>query len=347
MSATVSSGRSTYPAIFGYGVIESLPDFIASGKALIVATDSLSEQAIRISKVLGPACVGVLLLPDGESAKTLNSVENLWVQIKAHGLSSLDTLVAVGGGSLTDTVGFAAATWRRGMKWVVIPTTISAIVDASIGGKTGVNTLAGKNTAGVLWDPTAVISDLQLLTTLPKGAISDGLAEVVKVGLSHSPEILRELLLWDQSTLLGLTRPIELAMQVAVDVACGKFGEGNQADVLSLGHELAHSIKSVSGFQVSHGRAVSLGLLFSTNLSGPLTSPGMLELLRSTLKVSGLPTTIPELGVALPWDQIRQALHHDKRMGGKLSFLIPTSSGVRWSDVLSEEQVLNAWEALS
>ena len=343
MRYTASSGRSTYPVILGAGVVSKLKRILESSKCLIVTTPSALEHALAVARVIGLEHTSVLKLPDGESAKTLSSVEYLWVQINDHELTSANTLIAVGGGALTDVVGFTAATWRRGMRWVAVPTTISGMVDAAIGGKTGVNSRAGKNTGGVLWDPTAVVADVNFLATLQRSSIADGLAEVVKVGLSHPGEALAALSSWDGGSVTALIPALGAAVEVAVSVASGRFGAGNQQDVLSLGHELAHSIESVTDFQVSHGKAVALGLIFATDLAGSLAGPDTLDLLRQTLGNCGLPTRLSEIQLKLPWEQIRQALRHDKRMGGELRFLLPTQGGVKWSEVLSEERVQHAW----
>jgi shikimate kinase / 3-dehydroquinate synthase len=201
----------------------------------------------------------IIELPPGEEGKTLAVVERLWREIE---LDREGTIVAVGGGSTTDVAGFAAATYKRGVGWVAIPTTLTGMVDAAIGGKTGINTTEGKNLAGAFHFPQAVFIEREYLSTLPEEERRAGMAEVVKTGLLAGQEV------WSLPE-AEMIRACA-AFKVGVVLSDPYEREGRRA-ILNLGHTFAHALEAGSGYGVRHGDAVALGLLAALRLSGQAT----------------------------------------------------------------------------
>jgi shikimate kinase/3-dehydroquinate synthase len=232
-----------------------------SGPAEVLA----DERVLELHQP--PVDAPVRRLPAGEAAKTLAVVERLWDELM---LGRDGTIVAFGGGSTTDVAGFVAATYLRGVDWIAVPTTLTGQVDAAIGGKTGINTGEGKNLAGTFHFPQAVVLDPGLLATLPERERRAGMAEVVKTGLLAGGE------LWE------LEEPemirASAAYKAGVVLSDPYETEGRRA-WLNLGHTFAHALEAGSGFRVSHGEAVALGLLAALRLSG-LSTDAVEEILR-------------------------------------------------------------------
>ena len=219
-----------------------------------------------------------LELPDGEAAKSAAVVADAWERLGAAGFTRSDAVVTVGGGATTDVGGFIAATWLRGVRVVHVPTSLLGMVDAAVGGKTGIDTGAGKNLVGSFHEPAGVLCDLDLLATLPHAELVSGLGEVVKCGFIADPEILA-LVEKDPAAAAGPRRPrslaelVERSVQVKADVVAGDLKETGGADghpgreVLNYGHTLAHAIEKVTGYAVRHGEAVSLGMVYVAALA--------------------------------------------------------------------------------
>jgi shikimate kinase/3-dehydroquinate synthase len=208
-----------------------------------------------------PFEAAVYSVPSGETAKTLAVVERLWSELT---IGRDGTIIAFGGGSTTDVAGFVAATYLRGVRWVAVPTTLTGMVDAAIGGKTGINTAAGKNLAGAFHFPAQVVIDPDLLSTLPELERRAGMAEVVKTGLLAGREVWA---LPEEEMIRACA-----AYKAGVVLSDPYETEGRRA-VLNLGHTFAHALEAGSGYRVSHGDAVALGLLAALRLSGLPTDP--------------------------------------------------------------------------
>jgi 3-dehydroquinate synthetase/shikimate kinase len=229
--------------------------FRLAGPSVVVADERVLQ--LHSPPVPGPS----LSLPAGEAAKTLAVVERLWRELD---IGRDGWLLAFGGGSTTDVVGFAASTHLRGVPWVAVPTTLTGMVDAAIGGKTGIDTAEGKNLAGAFHFPAAVIIDRAYLETLPETERRAGMAEVVKTGLLAGEDV------WA----LGEEKMIRAcAAYKAGVVLSDPFEREGRRTVLNLGHTFAHALETGSGYTVSHGDAVALGLLAALRLSGQPTDP--------------------------------------------------------------------------
>ena len=216
----------------------------------------------RVLELLGaPLDSPVHLVPPGEDAKTVAVVERLWSELT---IGRDGTIVAFGGGSTTDVAGFVAATYLRGIRWIAVPTTLTGMVDAAIGGKTGINTQEGKNLAGAFHFPNAVVIDPELLSTLPEAERRAGMSEVVKTGLLAGQEV------W---TLPEVEMIRACAAYKAGVVLSDPYETEGRRTVLNLGHTFAHALEAGSDYRISHGDAVALGLLAALRLSGLPTDP--------------------------------------------------------------------------
>lgn len=341
----VVASDASYPVHVGADGAGRLSRAVAGRRVVPVASRSSVQHCGRL--LAGADHVEPFVVADGEPAKSLAVVEELLVWFAHQRVTSGDVVVAVGGGALCDLVGFSSAVWRRGVPWIVVPTTVACAVDAGIGGKTAVNTAAGKNTAGCLWNPNAVVVDTASFDTLPAEVVADGLAEVVKVGCSHRPELIDRLLAGPGAVPGRWLDPVvSSAAGVAVEVASGRFGPGDNPDVLSVGHEIAHALETVSGFGGGHGAAVAVGLRFVHLLLAPEMYRVDPVVLDRVLTHCGLPLSAAAAGVDVPWESIRAELEHDKRMAGRLRFLVPLKSGTAWSADVGEAAAVDIWERL-
>lgn len=279
-------------------------------------------------------------LPDGEECKSHESLLRIWEQMQALQLDRGDTLVAVGGGALSDVAGFAAGTYLRGIRSVIVPTTLLAQVDAALGGKTGINLPSGKNLAGSFHFPDTVIVDIDTLKTLPPREVLSGLGEIIKYAYIETTiaeqtdyrsgprtlyKLLSEMLLEqpfsiESPALLGvITTCVKLKMAVV-----GKDPyEGELRRSLNLGHTLAHAIEKATNYDVTHGEAVAIGLVFACRLA---TDRGVFnhedtEALIAMLEKSSLPTEIP---ANAPRDVMLKGIAFDKkRQGDHIKFVLP------------------------
>lgn len=335
-SAVVRVGgeRSTYDVELGRGVLgrvaQVLPD--RAERALIVHEPGTSDVAHGIGETVAASgrTVRLLEVPAGEDAKTAAVLAECWEVLGTEGLTRSDVVIGVGGGAVTDLAGFAAATWLRGIELVLVPTTVMGVVDASVGGKTSINTGAGKNLAGAFYPPRAVVADLDLLAGLPEAEIASGLAEVAKAGLIADTRIL-EVIEADPARVLDTTTAefaevIERAVRVKAGVVGQDPRESGLREVLNYGHTLGHAIERHEGYTWRHGEAVAVGMVYAAELSrlaGRLDDDAVARH-RSILSSLGLPTTYRpgQLGALV------EAMHRDKKSrGSMLRFVILDAIG--------------------
>lgn len=298
-----------YPVIIGTGLLGELGELVGSRhRVAILHQPVLAETAEAIRHHLSEKGVDAhrIELPDAEAGKDLQVVAFLWEVLGRIGIDRKDAIVSLGGGAATDVAGFAAATWLRGVDIVHVPTTLLAMVDAAIGGKTGINTDAGKNLVGAFHQPAAVVVDLAVLQTLPPNELVAGMAEVVKAGFIADPVIL-EMIEADPRAAVdpsGVILPelIRRAIAVKATVVAADERESALREILNYGHTLAHAIERRERYRWRHGAAVSVGLVFAAELArltGRLDS-ATAQRHRDVLVALGLPVTydadaLPEL----------------------------------------------------
>ena len=262
-----------YPVRVGHGLLDHVSEVLGSRhKVAILYQPALAETAEAIRKRLSESGVDAhrVELPDAEAGKDLPVVGFIWDVLGRIGLGRRDAVVSLGGGAATDVAGFAAATWLRGVDVVHVPTTLLAMVDAAVGGKTGINTEAGKNLVGAFHQPTAVLVDLDMLRTLPANELVAGMAEIVKAGFIADPVIL-DLIETDPRAAVdpaGTVLPelIRRAIAVKAEVVAADEKESALREILNYGHTLAHAIERRERYRWRHGAAVSVGLVFAAEL---------------------------------------------------------------------------------
>lgn len=317
-----------YPVIIGSGVLDQLGELLGSRhKVVVLHQPVLADTAESIRNQLSGLGIDAhrIELPDAEAGKDLQVVAFIWEVLGRIGVGRHDAIVSLGGGAATDVAGFAAATWLRGVDIVHVPTTLLAMVDAAVGGKTGINTDAGKNLVGAFHQPAAVVVDLALLETLPPNELAAGMAEVVKAGFIADPTIL-ELIEADPQAALDPAGPvlpelIRRAIQVKADVVAADEKESALREILNYGHTLAHAIERRERYRWRHGAAVSVGLVFAAELArlaGRLDDDTVRRH-RDVLTALGLPV-VYEAG-ALP--ELLQYMAGDKKSrAGTLRFVV-------------------------
>jgi 3-dehydroquinate synthase len=273
----------------------------------------------------------LVVIPAGEAHKTMDTVLRLWNASLEAGLERGSTVVALGGGVVGDLAGFAAATYLRGVKWVTVPTSLLAMVDASLGGKTGADLPQGKNLVGAFHSPALVLADPHTLATLPVDELRNGLAEVVKHGVLGDPRLFELCSQGEQAARANLDEIVRRAVAVKVRVIQeDPFERGRRAS-LNLGHTLGHAVEVVSGYGLKHGEGVAIGMVQAARLAERLgmAEQGLAQTIQNALQGLGLPVEIPP---GLDAARLLAAMGLDKkRAGGKLRLVLPVRIGeVRW-----------------
>ncbi len=283
-------------------------------------------------------------IPAGEAHKTLATVERLWGAMLGAGLERGDVVLALGGGVVGDLTGFAASAWLRGIRWLNLPTTLLAMVDAGVGGKTGADLPAGKNLIGAFHPPCAVLADTETLATLPERELRCGLAETFKHAVIDDPGLMG--MLGEFADRRGdidfLTRLVIRSVGVKVRaIQEDPFERTGRRAALNLGHTVGHAVEAASGFTVAHGEAVAIGTVAAARIAERvgLAQPGLARTLKAGLEALGLPTEIPE---GMDPAALRDYLSHDKKKaGGQVRFALPKAIGEVQTGCLVPEEVLN------
>ena len=329
------AGERPYDVLIGHGILAELPRIVqdapgaGAGGVTIIHAKALADRARAAEAALTNEGLRVLSIevPNGEAAKKARVLEYLWDRLGSFRLGRDGLVVGLGGGATTDLAGLAAATWLRGVPVVQVPTTLLAMVDAAVGGKTGIDTPAGKNLVGAFHPPAAVIADLEMLSTLPDAELRAGLGEVIKCGLIADSVILdrvladpADCLTWDSPVLADL---VARSIAVKAAVVGEDLTEAGLREVLNYGHTYAHAIEKVTGYSWRHGEAVAVGCVFAAEIAhrnGNL-SRDALALHRQSLEAVGLPTRFPE-GEGR-WEELKEAMMSDKKVrGGRLRLVL-------------------------
>ncbi|HTF13025.1 MAG TPA: 3-dehydroquinate synthase [Asanoa sp.] len=331
-------GEQAYDVVVGRGLTDQLSALLpGADRVAVLASAPLAARADTIEATLraGGREVTRIEIADAESGKTIETAAACWDRLGAAGFTRSDAVVAVGGGAATDLGGYVAAAWLRGVRWVPVPTSLLGMVDAAVGGKTGINTAAGKNLVGAFHPPAGVLCDLDALDSLPPADLTAGLAEVVKCGFIAEPAIL-DLVERDPRAAADPADPavrtlIEYAVRVKADVVGGDLKESGRREILNYGHTLAHAIEKVEHYTWRHGDAVAVGLVYAAELSrraGRLDD-ATADRHRAILTALGLPTSYD----ADAWPDLLAAMRVDKKArGSRLRFIV--LDGLAETDVL-------------
>jgi 3-dehydroquinate synthase len=312
-------GDHPHEVVVGRGVLGELPALIGpeARAVAVIHARGQDQVAAAVSQALDRAgyVVHAEAVPDGEAAKEIGVAAGLWSRLAAREIGRRDVIVGVGGGAVTDLAGFTAATWLRGVRVVLVPTTLLGMADAAIGGKTAVNIPEGKNLVGAFHPPAGVLADLATLSTLPPAEYVSGLAEVIKAGFIADPVIL-DLVEADPA---GAARPggpherelVERAVAMKAAVVSADLREAGQREFLNYGHTLGHAIERAEEYTMRHGDAVAVGMVYAAavgRLAGRLDEPTARRH-REILAAVGLPVAYQ----AGAWPRLRAAMALDKK----------------------------------
>lgn len=346
----INLGTRSYPIYIGSGLIEQLKDHLPKeGKIALVTTPVINDlYGSKISENIGEH--KKILVPDGEEAKEWNILEDLLGTLIQHGLDRKSTIIALGGGSIGDLAGFTASIYMRGIKLIQIPTTLLAMVDSSIGGKTAINHPKGKNLVGRFHQPFKVIIDPSFLNTLPEREIRSGMAEVIKYGIISDSELFRFL---EETDLNDFTIKDRIEIIVRCVATKARYVEQDEEDIkgiraaLNLGHTLGHVVETLTNHSVNHGEGVSMGMVSAAWISkedGHISESNY-DKINGLLESYRLPTQLPRLDKT----KIITVMHRDKKAeAGQVRFVLPTGIGkVPLLRYISDDKITRMIEALT
>lgn len=337
-------GPARYDILIESGARRRLPDLLGTNARGVVVTDQAVAR-LHLPAVLEilPGGTPVICFPPGERSKSLSQLGAIYDQLAAARVERGDVIIALGGGVVGDLAGFAAATWLRGVRFVQMPTTTEAAIDASVGGKTGINIAAGKNLVGAFHQPIGVIIDTDFLDTLAPRDFVAGLAESVKHAaiqdadfLTFQEEHAEEITQRERET---LGRLLARNVEIKVQVVAADEREAHQRAMLNHGHTIGHAIEHLMGYELRHGECVALGMIAENALAtarGMLSQPDA-ERIRRLLQRLGLPSKLPR---ALGTTAILEACRLDKKnRGGAIHFMLLRGVGAvqRVTDVTEGE----------
>ena len=319
-------------------------------KVLLVAPDFIAES-VRLRELTKEGGIFLFITPDGESQKDYSTVERIWTLLGREEFGRNDAIVAIGGGATTDLAGFVAATWLRGIAWYAVPTTLAGMVDASVGGKTGINTAAGKNLVGSFYSPRAVCADMSWLQSLSDRDFAAGLAEVIKTGFIQDITILQ---LLDGVPGISAARALAVnlvgkSVAVKAAVVSADFKEGRLREILNFGHTLGHALEKMANYRMRHGEAVAIGLHFAAILSeSELGLPEADTLhLKEMLEKFQLPVTVRK--GEYQFSEVLALMTTDKKSrDGKIRFVgIRAPGEPDWIEAVSADLLSQTYEKIT
>ena len=325
------------------------PYLVNRGQVAVIVSEAMRDRIIGLPET--EAQIHIFTVPDSEAGKSFETYQKVLDWLGAAGFTRNDLIVAVGGGAVTDLSGFVASSWLRGIDWVAVPTTLAAMVDAAVGGKTGINSEYGKNLIGSFYSPISVLVDLSWLETLSDRDFAAGLAEVLKSGFIVDGQIV-ELLKGKELAEIRADAALTLELisrtvAVKAKVVSGDFKESFDREILNYGHTLGHAIELHSRYALRHGECVSIGLVFAANLAKQIgiLSDEVTSLHQEILGNLGLPVTYE----SRHWSELRANMAIDKKSrSGTLRFVAISEIGKTLRiEGPSESDLLAAYERLS
>ncbi|MFJ6435965.1 3-dehydroquinate synthase [Streptomyces sp. NPDC091416] len=319
-----SAGTDPYEVLIGRQLLAELPTLIGeqAQRVAVLHPEALAETGEAVRQDLADQGFEAIAiqLPNAEEAKTVEVAAYCWKALGQTGFTRTDVIVGIGGGATTDVAGFVAASWLRGVRWIAVPTTVLGMVDAAVGGKTGINTAEGKNLVGAFHPPAGVLCDLAALDSLPVHDYVSGMAEIIKAGFIADPVIL-DLVEADPQGARTPAGPhtaelIERAIRVKAEVVSSDLKESGLREILNYGHTLAHAIEKNERYKWRHGAAVSVGMVFAAELgrlAGRLDD-ATADRHRTVLESVGLPLTYR----GDQWPKLLENMKVDKKSRGNL-----------------------------
>lgn len=312
-------GDVPYDVVVSLDPFGALPQMVkGASRAAVLFAPPVAPYVGMVVRSLADAGIGVTVveIPDAEAGKTVDTAQRIWARLGEAGFTRTDVVVGVGGGAATDLAGFVAACWLRGVRWVPVATSLAGMVDAAVGGKTGVNIAAGKNLVGAFHPPAGVLCALGALATLPVPQLRAGLAEVVKGGFIADPRIL-ELIERDPAAAADPTGPVlrelvERKVRVKARVVSEDLKESGLREILNYGHTLGHAIEKLERYRWRHGDAVSVGLMYAAILGRRTGRVDVVDRMRAVLTSLDLPVTYRRDA----WPALLPAMRVDKKARG-------------------------------
>ncbi|MEM7143417.1 MAG: 3-dehydroquinate synthase family protein [Actinomycetota bacterium] len=327
----VALGDRSYPVHVGHGVRELLPEIVPEGAKRVAL---ITQEGIPWEVDPG-VDHEVIVVPDGEEAKALSVVEDITRRMARSGFTRADAIVGVGGGVVTDLAGFTAAVYHRGIRFVSVSTTLLGQVDAAIGGKTGVNLPEGKNLVGAFWQPSGVICDTEMLSTLPRPEYQSGMGEVAKYHFLGGGAL----------DALDLDERVAACVQIKADVVAADEREGGRRAILNYGHTLAHAIETAAEYALRHGEAVAVGIAYAAEVARRLDriDDARVAEHRRVLSAYDLPFRLPS---GLDADELLDLFSRDKKAIEGVTFVLDGDDGVETVVGVERDVLADAMEAI-
>ncbi|HEY7202531.1 MAG TPA: 3-dehydroquinate synthase [Candidatus Dormibacteraeota bacterium] len=333
---TVEVPRRPYPVLIGHGALQEVPRLVrelGATAAAVIADEAVAEawaEPVRDGLAGAGVRADLLAVAGGEPAKTLAGAGRLLDFLETSAIDRHGVVVAVGGGTVGDLAGFAAAVWLRGVRCVQVPTTLLAMVDASVGGKTGVNSPRAKNAIGAYWQPSAVVADLAVLSTLPEDEYLSAFGEIVKYAVAQD-RALGDRLEADRAGLLtrsaeALEPVVARCVELKAQVVAADEREGGPRQILNYGHTVGHALEAASDYAAAHGRAVAFGMGAAVRVASELgiCAPDVMERQDALLAAFGLPGQLP----AVTAEAVLAAVPRDKKArAGSVRWVLPREMG--------------------
>ena len=331
---TVPLGDRSYDVVVGRGIVGELASLLpaTATRAAVITQDDIPAHI-----ELAGLDVRTFVIGQGEGAKSLATIETLMSGFAAMGLTRNDVVIGVGGGMVTDVAGFAAASWHRGIPVVHVSTTLLGMVDAAIGGKTGVNLPEGKNLVGAFWQPSGVLCDLDFLDTLPPREMRCGLGEMAKYHFLTGDDLLA----------MDLEARVARCIEIKADVVASDEREGGRRALLNYGHTLAHALEIATEYELAHGEAVAVGLVYAAELGAELgrIDADRVQAHRAVVAGEYDLMTSPPPGLAV--DDLVTLMYRDKKaLGSGLTFVLDGPAGVEVVSGVEEAPVRDALDRL-
>lgn len=324
------AGRS-YEVVVGHGAMAELGDIVPDSveRVAVVTQAGIPAQFNELTAYLPDCAVEVFEIGVGEGAKSLATIESLMRSFAKMGLNRNDVVVGVGGGMVTDVAGFAAASWHRGIPVVHVSTSLLGMVDAAIGGKTGVNLPEGKNLVGAFWQPAGVVCDLDSLATLPPREMRSGLGEMAKYHFLTGDDLLG----------MELEERIARCIEIKAEVVASDEREGGRRALLNYGHTLAHALEIATDYELAHGEAVAVGLIFAAELGLELGRIDEARVGEHRAVVAGEYDLMTKPPPGLSADDLVALMHRDKKALTGLTFVLDGENGVELVTGVDESPV--------
>ena len=325
-----------------------LASIMESHKKILVVAPAFIAEIADLSALCDSAQRILFVTPDAEAQKDFPTIERLWNLLGEREFGRTDAIVAIGGGATTDVAGFVAATWLRGISWYAIPTTLAGMVDAAVGGKTGINTLSGKNLVGSFYSPRAVCADMNWLESLSDRDFAAGLAEVIKTGCIRDISILTllEEVSGVKEARAVASELVSKSVTVKANVVSADFKEGKLREILNFGHTLGHAIEKDSHYSLRHGEAVSIGLHYASLLSEETLGFNDTDRIVKLLSKFDLPISVRSTEFA--WVTLLSLMSGDKKSrDGRIRFVGLRALGEPdWIETASPEILLATYEKI-